>query len=374
MQVSFFCAVNYEGPEAHQHAGWPCPPTLFDAEIGQRTFDHFLEYAALAEDLGFDWISVSEHHFSPGILTPSVAALAGALTQVVRRARIALLGPLAPVNNPVRTAEEIAMLDQLSHGRLIVLPLRGTPTEFNSYGPLGPEQARAITQEATLLILKALSDPVPFAWHGEHFQFPTIAVWPRPVQKPVPPMYYSGTSLESARFAGAHHFGMCTSFLPPQLVAQTVGVFRAEAAAAGWEPTPDQIVHRNHIVVADTAAEAARLEANFVPAANRQNLAANVKANRAGPDAAALADWAARLERGQLQFAGTPETIVDQIRDFSAMTGVGVFDFIFASGQTPPAAVRRSIELFGREVLPRIRHLGEATPTPVGAAVGQHAS
>src|ERR1700680_1136286 len=105
MQASFLCSLNYEGAEAHQPAGWPSPPTLFDAEIGQRTYDHSLEYAELAEELGFDWISVSEHHYSPLIMAPSVAARAGALTQVVKRARIALLGPLAPVNNPVRVAE-----------------------------------------------------------------------------------------------------------------------------------------------------------------------------------------------------------------------------------------------------------------------------
>jgi alkanesulfonate monooxygenase SsuD/methylene tetrahydromethanopterin reductase-like flavin-dependent oxidoreductase (luciferase family) len=372
MQASFLCGVHYEGSEAHQHVGWPCPPTLFDPEIGQSTYDHFLEYAQLADDLGFDWISVSEHHYSPLILTPSLAALAGALTQVVRRARIALLGPLAPVNNPVRIAEEIAMLDQLSHGRLIVLPLRGTPNEYNCYGPMASDTSRAMTQEATLLIQKALSEPQPFGWQGEHFQFPTIAIWPRPVQRPFPPMYYSGNSLDSARFAGAQRLGMCTSFLPLHIVAQTVAVYRAEASAAGWEPAPDQIVHRNHIVVADTPEEAARLEANFLPLPVRKNIALNMQANRAGADAS-LAEWARRLERGQLHFAGTPDVIVERIRDFHELTGVGVLDFLFAGGQTPPAAVRRSIELFGQEVLPRIHHLGAKTPVPVGAAGGRRA-
>jgi alkanesulfonate monooxygenase SsuD/methylene tetrahydromethanopterin reductase-like flavin-dependent oxidoreductase (luciferase family) len=362
MKASIVCGVNYEGAEAHQYTGWPCPPTLFDPEIGQRTFDDFLDYARLAEDLGFDWISVSEHHYSPHIMAPSVVALAGALTQVVRRARIALLGPLAPVNNPVRVAEEIAMLDQLSHGRLIVLPLRGTPNEYNCYGAITPEKSRAITQEATLLIQKTLSDPQPFAWNGEHFQFPIVAIWPRTVQRPFPPMYYSGNNLESARFAGAQRLGMCTSFLPPPVVAETVAAYRAEAAASGWEPTLDQIVHRNHIVVAETAAEAAALEANFLPVHRRKILADNMKANRGATDATALAEWAARLERGQLQFAGTPDMIVERIDAFHAETGVGVLDLIFAAGLSAPSAVRRSIELFGQEVLPRIRHIGALTP------------
>jgi hypothetical protein len=58
VKASFLCGVHYEGAAAHQNEGWPCPPGLFDPEIGQRTYDHFLEYSQLAEDLGFDWISV----------------------------------------------------------------------------------------------------------------------------------------------------------------------------------------------------------------------------------------------------------------------------------------------------------------------------
>jgi alkanesulfonate monooxygenase SsuD/methylene tetrahydromethanopterin reductase-like flavin-dependent oxidoreductase (luciferase family) len=357
--------MHYEGAAAHQHNAWPCPPELWDAETGQRTFDDFLAYAALAESLGFDWISVSEHHFSPHILTPSLGAVAGALTQVVKRARIALLGPLAPVNNPIRIAEEIAMLDQLSHGRVIVLPLRGTPNEYNSFGQIEAARSRAMTQESTLLIQKALCEPRPFAWDGEFFQFPTIAVWPRAVQQPFPPMFYSGNSMDSARFAGAQQLGMCTSFLPPPVVAQTVATYKEEAASsgAGWRPAPDQIVHRNHIVVAETASEAAELEANFLPTPNRKSISANMRANRVASGMDALMnEWATRLEQGKLLFAGTPDVIVERIEAFHDVTGVGVLDFIFSAGLTPPEAVKRSIELFGREVLPRVRHIGAPTP------------
>jgi alkanesulfonate monooxygenase SsuD/methylene tetrahydromethanopterin reductase-like flavin-dependent oxidoreductase (luciferase family) len=390
MKASFLCGAHYEGAEAHQHEGWPTPPTLFDAEIGQRTFDDFLAYAALADELGFDWVSVSEHHYTPLILTPSVAPLAGALTQIVRRAKIALLGPLAPVNNPLRTAEEIAMLDQLSHGRLIVLPLRGTPNEFNCYVPVDPQQTQGMTQEAALLIQKALSETQPFRWDGRYFQFPTIAVWPRPVQQPHPPMFFSGNSPASAVFAGANRFGLCMSFRPPPAVAETVALYRAEAARAGWEPAPDQIVYRSFIVVADTAEQAADLEANFVPAHVSRRIAANVNASRSteampadwrdgvrdgGTATAAGGNGADGAERtpdsgpigfglGRLLFAGTPDVIVERIRAFHELTGVGVLDFVFSGGQTPPEAVRRSIELFGREVLPSIRAIGAPTAGP----------
>jgi alkanesulfonate monooxygenase SsuD/methylene tetrahydromethanopterin reductase-like flavin-dependent oxidoreductase (luciferase family) len=226
-----------------------------------------------------------------------------------------------------------------------------------------------MTHEAILLIRKALTEPAPFSWEGEHCQFPRIAVWPRPVQQPTPPMFSSGNNLDSARFAGANRLGMCTSFLPPPAVALTTQAYYKEAEAAGWQPTADQIVHRNHIVVAESAAEASELEHNFLPTLLRNNIARNIAANRVGTGIDALmAAWAERLQSGHLAFAGTPDQVVEQIGEFAEQTGVGVLDFIFTGGQTPPAAVRRSLELFGREVLPRIRELGKAAPVAAARA------
>jgi alkanesulfonate monooxygenase SsuD/methylene tetrahydromethanopterin reductase-like flavin-dependent oxidoreductase (luciferase family) len=322
----------------------------------------------LADELGFDWVSVSEHHYSPLILVPSVAPLAGALTQIVRRARIALLGPLAAINNPVRIAEEIAILDQLSHGRLIVLPLRGTPAEWQSYAPVDASKTQGITQEATRLIQKALSEPEPFAWAGEHFQFPTVAVWPRPIQRPFPPMYSSGNSIASAVFAAKAHLGVCLSFHRPQVVASTVAAYREQAAQAGWEPAPEQIVYRGFGLVADTEERAAELEAVFLPPPLRFLLdgPAPPPGTPVGNPSDGALDGPAPFGMGRMLFAGTPDTVVERIRAFHELTGVGVIDLVFSAGQIPADDVRRSIELFGREVLPRIHTFGENIATSTG--------
>jgi alkanesulfonate monooxygenase SsuD/methylene tetrahydromethanopterin reductase-like flavin-dependent oxidoreductase (luciferase family) len=287
------------------------------------------------------------------ILAPSVAPLAGALTQIVKHARLALLGPLASINNPVRLAEEIAMLDQLSHGRLIVLPLRGAPGEFNVYGNLDVAMTQPRTQEATRLIRKALTETDTFAWNGEHFQYPTVAVWPRTLQQPHPPMYFSGNSPNSAVFAAAEHLGVCLSFHPPAYVADTVQQYRQAAARHGWQPTPDHIVYRNFVIVADTDARADEIEASFLAPRSRWLLRGPTPApspNGHGPAAASDAP-------PRVLFAGSPERLVERIRAFQQQTGVGVIDLIFSGGQTSPEDVRHSIELFGREVLPHIRDL-----------------
>jgi alkanesulfonate monooxygenase SsuD/methylene tetrahydromethanopterin reductase-like flavin-dependent oxidoreductase (luciferase family) len=349
MKASLVCGAHYEGAEAH-HERPPVPPAQCDPAIAAQSFDHYLDYAALADDLGFDWVSVSEHHFSPLILAPSVAPLAGALTQIVKRARIALLGPLASMNNPVRLAEEIAMLDQLSHGRLIVLPLRGAPSEFNVYGSLEVAKTQPRTQEATRLIRKALSETETFAWDGEQFQYPTVAVWPRALQQPHPPMYFSGNSPNSALFAAAERLGVCLSFHPPEYVADTVQKYLQAAAEHGWQPTSDHLVYRNFAIVADTDARADEIEATFLAPRTRWLLRGPTPAsspNDRGP--------VSQSDVPRMLFAGSPQRVVERIRAFHEQTGVGVIDLIFSGGQTPAEDVRHSIELFGREVLPHIR-------------------
>ena len=327
----------------------------------------------MADELGFDWVSVSEHHYSPIILAPSVAPLAGALTQIVRHARIALLGPLASINNPVRIAEEIAILDQLSEGRINVCRSAARPIEFNTYVLVDAAETQGRTQEASRLIRKALSEPKPFTWEGEHFQFPRIAVWPRALQQPFPPMYFSGNSLNSALFAAREHLGVCLSYHKTNVVADTVAQYRAEAAAAGWEPTPDHLVYRGFAIVADTNERAAELETTFLPKSLRFLLEGPVPpmhgsaVSATNGDAHTVESSPVPFGVGRMLFVGSPDTVVERIREFEAATGIGVIDVMFGAGQTPDEDVRRSIELFGSEVLPRIRELGPAQQRTVAA-------
>jgi alkanesulfonate monooxygenase SsuD/methylene tetrahydromethanopterin reductase-like flavin-dependent oxidoreductase (luciferase family) len=186
MKASFFCTNSYLSPEPFQHPGWPTPPRFSKPDTGVGSAAFALEQAQQADEAGFDWISCSEHHYMPGLQTPNPNIFAAALTRVVKRACIAVLGPLVSMNNPVRTAEELAMLDQLSGGRLIALFLRGTPNEFLAYG-VNPQETRARTQEASELVVRALTEPEPFGWEGRYFRFRTVAVWPRVIQQPHPP-------------------------------------------------------------------------------------------------------------------------------------------------------------------------------------------
>ena len=120
MQVSFFCTNSYLSGEAYRQHVWPTPPALYRSEVGLRSVDFALEQATLADELGFDWVSCSEHHYTPLLQTPNANVFAAALSQVVRRAKIAVLGPLVSkiLDAPAPPVEDRGFLRRLS-GRFL---------------------------------------------------------------------------------------------------------------------------------------------------------------------------------------------------------------------------------------------------------------
>ena len=122
---------------------WPVPSGAYDPATGADAARGMEERVRFVERLGFDWISLSEHHYSPRILTPSPAVSAAWLAARVDSIKIALLGPIVPTSNPIRVAEEFAMLDALAPGRIVFGMLRGTTNEYLSYDLNPARSARA---------------------------------------------------------------------------------------------------------------------------------------------------------------------------------------------------------------------------------------
>ena len=332
MQASFFATTAYAGPPAHS---WPVAPALCDRKTASDSLQRSLESCRRADALGFDWISVSEHHYAPLMLTPNPLVMAGAISQATSRAKIALLGPLLPLANPVRVAEEVAMLDALTAGRVVVLFLRGTPSEHLAYGDVSA-QSRAMTQEGIELILKAWTTDEPFSWEGEHFQFPTVSVWPRTFQVPHPPAFGSGNSEESAIFAARHRLGMGISFAPIPIIRRWVELYREEAEKAGWSPGPEHVIYRglSHLTDTDEAAEKA------------QAARPTINVDPQGP--------LAHIARPY--FLGSSATVIGQIQDLRD-AGVGVVDIAFAAGVGAIDYERQAdqVSQFAEEVMPTIQ-------------------
>ncbi len=366
MKASLFAQMGYA--ERHKFpATWPVPPSYHDPAVTMQSYEDGLEECELAEEMGFDWISCSEHHYSGNRLTPNPAVMAAAVSQRCKKVRIALLGQLLQHHNPIRAAEEIGMLDNLTGGRVIMAFLRGVPSEDLPYG-MNPAEGRARLFEGMDLLLKALTEPQPFSWEGRYYQFRTVSVWPRPVQQPLPPMVVATRSDDMLQYAAEHKLGLAVSFVPVDQMAKVAEKYYAWCDEAGWQPTPDQIVYRGSIYLAETDKQAeAWLEgvkrAGPVPGgiAMRPTVSRAIQAARAGEEfdlrnilAGGVQGDVAGAARG-LNFMGGPDTVLKQMKAFRDQCGAGVVDLFFQQPRVSHREVMKEIELFGREVLPQIK-------------------
>src|SRR5215208_5719409 len=151
--------------EEHHDTAWVWVPNeLWDPEKASGYYNEYIDQLVYAEPLGFDGVCVNEHHQNAYGLMPSPNLIAAALTQRTQKCKIAVIGNALPMYNPpLRVAEEFAMLDVLSGGRLVAGLVIGGGPEYFSYG-VNPTYARERFREALDLILKSWTEPGPFLW------------------------------------------------------------------------------------------------------------------------------------------------------------------------------------------------------------------
>lgn len=373
MKAALFSPCTYPGPVAR--SGWPAPATVYASDIAEQTLQRGIDQSRLADELGFDWITVAEHHFAPFCITPNPMVLAGALTQAVKRAKIALLGADIPILNPVRVAEEFAMLDTMSGGRLIAGMLRGTPNEYITYN-VNPAESRGRFEEALQLIRMAWTEPEPFGWEGEFYQFPSVSIWPKPYQKPYPRLLMSGTNEESVEFVAQHGAKLGIVLIADLNVARNnIDLYHKVARAHGWEPSPEDILIGHHTCIAETDEEARehmRKGLDYFhrilmrPQRSAQQLVIQKTRyyQREGSSdrfEARLATLRARSLEEQIDsgsvYCGSPETVIAQIKRVHKALGHGVEQFTMKVGNMPDAVVRRGMELFRDRVQPALKDL-----------------
>ncbi len=363
MKAALFSAARYQGPA--EDVGWPVASTVYSHEAAQRSLQLSLDQFRMADELGFDWVSVAEHHYAPFSLTPNPMVMAGALTQIVKRAKIALLGASIPINNPVRVAEEFAMLDTISGGRVVAGMLRGTPNEYVTYN-INPAESRARFEEALNLIRMAWTQTEPFGWLGKYYEYRAISLWPRIVQKPHPKIYMSGSSPESGEFAAKNRIGLgfAVTSVPQAKIA--ADFYREQCRRFGYAPDPDDIIYRVGVHVAETDDEAV---ADFTEAMRASPRGSLTMANRALESAVAATGYYGRdadsqrnrLMPGGLQervdegriLLGGPASVLKQIETIRRDLGAGVVDLTVTHQMGEKT--NRSIELIAEKILPTIR-------------------
>jgi alkanesulfonate monooxygenase SsuD/methylene tetrahydromethanopterin reductase-like flavin-dependent oxidoreductase (luciferase family) len=358
MKVSYFETGRYQPPPDLPRE-WPVPPGAYDPGLGTEAYQGMVDRVRFVEKIGFDWVSVSEHHYSPRILTPSPAVAGAFLASQVSTIQIALLGPIVPTSNPIRVAEELAMLDTMAPGRFVFGLLRGTTNEYLSYD-LNPAESRERTDEGADLILRAFTEPEAFGWQGRYFQYRTVSIWPRPSDPP-PPLYILGTSAEAGASAARHHIGLGLSYGPFDVMAKSAAYYREQCRAHGWEPGRDSIIYRANMILGETDEQAEAILA-------RRDKQAPFPISGALRDALIDADITRNIAGEKkpanvgnvlpISFCGGPDRVISQIRQCREKVGVGVLDISMTDpGTGGMDAMMDALDLFGRAVLPQIRDI-----------------
>jgi alkanesulfonate monooxygenase SsuD/methylene tetrahydromethanopterin reductase-like flavin-dependent oxidoreductase (luciferase family) len=360
------------------------PNQLYDPVKGHDLYQNYIDTLAYADELGFDGICVNEHHQNAYGLMPSPNLIAAALTQRTRRCQIAVIGNALPMYNPpLRVAEEFAMLDVLSGGRLVAGMVIGGGPEYFSY-QVNPTHARERFREALDLIVKAWTTPGPFLWNSKHYFFRYVNPWPRPLQQPHPPIWIPGAgSLETIEFVAQRRYAyMGIPYFHIDTFRRVFKLFREACEKAGYKADPGQMGWGIPMYVAETDRQARE---EFEPhlAYFRHNLLKNIALAPPGYTSAksALAilrnrgqfladqkDWDA-IEKGVFAIVGSPETVRQKLDHYRKELGVGVVLTGCQTGTLPHELARKSMALLAREVLPHVRDVQETEVRRAGAPV-----
>lgn len=262
MKVFVFDLLPYGEHLDHLKYGkelpWPLPRRHFKPEVAVRTYAEHLSAWEAMDRLGYDGVGFNEHHTSPYGLMNSPNLLAAAAAQRTQRLKLLMYGNLLPLHDPLRLAEELAMLDCMSNGRIVSGFARGIPREHNVYGvPLADSRARF--EEAWEIIYRAWTEEV-FSYEGRFWSYRDVAIWPRPVQQPHPPVWVPVTgSKETIEWAGRHNIPITPGLAPLRGLREDIIDYYARCLGQhGHRLTPDHLIIQASAYVADSKAQAVR--------------------------------------------------------------------------------------------------------------------
>lgn len=370
------------------------PNEIVDPHEAHKLLNRYFDEFRACDEAGID-IMVNEHHSTATCMTVSVPMALAIIARETKKSRLLALGnPIANRPDPVRVAEEMAWLDVLSGGRLEMGLVKGAPYELH---PANSNPARLMRRywEAHDLILKALSTTDgPFSWEGEYFQYRAVNIWPRPLQQPTPPVWMTGLSVDSGLMA-AERGHVIATLLSGSVAKPMFDAYRKRANELGRPAAPDRFAYAACIGVGKTREEGLRradLIAGYVRTApvvhepftnppGYNSIGANVAMLKAGGKGGFVKDRkgnsvdhrTATVEQfieTDTVFAGTPDDVYNQIKDFNdRVGGFGHLLFFGQGGFLDHKDTMDNIRLFGQEVMPRLRELNpERTPARIAAA------
>ncbi len=381
MDVYFFTEMPYAEFDESEADKYPSmrltfPNSYFDPKKAHLLFQRYLDEYQYAEEMGWDGVMTNEHHNTPSCMDVEVNVISGILARITKRVPILILGNVMPTtDNPTRLAEEVAMVDVISGGRVISGIVRGIGIETWAYNT-NPTQNRERFEEAHDLMVKTWTTPGPFRWEGKHFHYRVVNPWVLPIQKPHPPIWTPGTgSPETVEWAARHRYTYAAFLTPLDVAVKLFDMYRSVAAEDGWEPGPDKFAFLVTCHVNDTDEKAYEEGKHFMWRMRRplegpkEYFAPPGYVSRRGG-----VNFSAGAQRGQTQRAkavselsydeliesnriivGNPDTVIKKLRHIKDTLGIGALMLESQAGKMSHEATMRHIELMGQEVIPALR-------------------
>jgi alkanesulfonate monooxygenase SsuD/methylene tetrahydromethanopterin reductase-like flavin-dependent oxidoreductase (luciferase family) len=374
MDVYYFTEMPYaEFPESEAEK-FPSmrltfPNTYFDPRTASDLFRRYFDEYQYAEEVGFDGLMINEHHNTPSCMDVEVNITGGILARITKRAKILILGNLLPTtDNPVRLAEEIAMVDVISGGRVISGVVRGIGVESWATNT-NPVHNRERFEECHDLLIKTWTTPGPFRWEGKHFHFRVINPWMVPIQKPHPPIWVPGTgSPETVEWAARRRYTYAAFLTPLNVAEDLFKLYHKHADEAGYTPTAENFAFMICCHVNDTDEKAQEEGRHFLwrmghplrgpqeywaPAGYVSRIAAMMTTKRRPRPLNQLSYQ--ELQDAYHLIVGSPKTVIAKLRHIKDRLGIGALLLEAQAGQMSHQATMRSIELLGREVIPALK-------------------
>src|SRR3954452_11832798 len=385
MKVFVFDLLAYGEHLDHLKVGselpYPLSNRYFKADVAVRTYAEHLEAWEEMDKLGYDGVGFNEHHRSPYGLMNSPNLMAAAAAQRTKKLKLLIYGNLLPLHEPLRLAEELAMLDCLSNGRLISGFARGIPREYQVHN-VKLSESRARFEEAYDIITRAWSEEV-FSYEGRFWSYRDVALWPRPVQTPHPPIWVPVIgSQESIEFAARHDLPITPGLgRHGGLRDDIIRFYAACLARAGHRITPDHLSLGITAYVADSKAQARREYGPHILYFNRTlfshgNFTETEMQRQTGYSSQASTDYvrpenlrAAQNLRSEFrnltmdQLAeqaehmplGPADEVAERIIEAAESAGANTVQLAMNRGALPHDLFMAQIERFAREVLPRLQ-------------------
>ncbi len=354
------------------------PNSFYDPAEGHLLYNRYLDELELAEPLGFDGVCVNEHHQNAYGLMPSPNLFAATLARRTSKIKIAVVGNALPLYNPpTRVAEEYAIIDVISGGRLIAGMVVGGGPEYYSFS-INPTQARERFREALDLVIAAWTRDGPFEWNGKHFKIRYVNPWPKPIQQPHPPIWIPGVgSVETMELVAERGYSyMGIPYFHIDVFQRNYDLFRETVEKLGKTVDPMQLGWLVPIYVADTDAEAkAEYEQHLWYFAHKllkgititppgyTSARSYTRIIEAAPTFMRYQETWDQIEEGAYAIVGSPDTVRDKLIDHMGKLGAGNLLGIFQLGSLPHDLTVKSMTLFGEKVLPALRkHFGGEAP------------